>query len=81
LKRISIWVIVTSIEWNEIPQFELMDSIWLDTTKLRTLTMHSKAIKICTLKFLGCQLAQRVHGSKVEVKESKENSKALNWTS
>jgi hypothetical protein len=32
--------------------------------------MHSKAIKICTLKFLGCQLAQRVHGSKVEAKES-----------
>jgi hypothetical protein len=39
--------------------------------------MHSKAIKICTLKFLGCQIAQRVHGSKVEAKESTENSKAL----
>jgi hypothetical protein len=38
--------------------------------------MHSKAIKICILKFLGCQLAQRVHGSKVEAKESTENSKA-----
>jgi hypothetical protein len=67
-----------------------MDSIWLDTTRLRTLlvpsvtkemkdtwigslyisslTMHSKAIKICTLKFLGCYLAQRLHGSKVEAK-------------
>jgi hypothetical protein len=33
------------------------------------------------LKFPCCQLAQRVHGSKVEVKESTENSKALNWTS
>jgi hypothetical protein len=43
--------------------------------------MHSKAIKICTLKFLGSQLAQRVHGSKVEAKESKENKNALNWTS
>jgi hypothetical protein len=43
--------------------------------------MPSKAIKICTHKFLGCQLAQRVHGSKVEAKESTENSKALNWTS
>jgi hypothetical protein len=43
--------------------------------------MHSKAIKICTLKFLSCQLAQRVHGNKVEEKESTENSKALNWTS
>jgi hypothetical protein len=41
--------------------------------------MHSKAIDICTLKFLGCQLAQRVHGSKVEAKESTENSEALNW--
>jgi hypothetical protein len=30
--------------------------------------MHSKAIKICTLKFLGCYLAQRLHGSKVEAK-------------
>jgi hypothetical protein len=40
--------------------------------------MHSKAIKICTLKFFGCQLAQRVHGSKVEAKESIENSKAHN---
>jgi hypothetical protein len=43
--------------------------------------MHSKPIKICTLKFLGFQLAQRVHGSKVEEKESTKNSKALNWTS
>jgi hypothetical protein len=43
--------------------------------------MHSKAIKICTLKFFGCQLAQRVHGSKVEANESTQNSKALNWTS
>jgi hypothetical protein len=43
--------------------------------------MYSKAIKICTLKGLGFQLAQRVHGSKVEAKESTENSKALNWTS
>jgi hypothetical protein len=43
--------------------------------------MHSKAIKIFTLKFLGCQLAQRVHGSKVEAKESTKNSKALNWMS
>jgi hypothetical protein len=42
------------------------------------LTMHSKSHKICTLKFLGCYLAQRVHGSKVEAKESTENSKALN---
>jgi hypothetical protein len=30
--------------------------------------MHSKSHKICTLKFLGCYLAQRVHGSKVEEK-------------
>jgi hypothetical protein len=30
--------------------------------------MHSKSHKICTLKFLGCYLAQRVHGSKVEAK-------------
>jgi hypothetical protein len=34
-------------------------------------------MKICTFKFLGCHLAQRVHGSKVEAKESTENSKAL----
>jgi hypothetical protein len=34
-------------------------------------------MKICTLKFLGCHLAQRVHGSKVEAKESTENLKAL----
>jgi hypothetical protein len=33
------------------------------------------------VKFLGCQLAQRVHGSKVEANESTENSKELNWTS
>jgi hypothetical protein len=46
-----------------------------------SLTMHSKPINICTLKFLGCQLAQRIHGSKVEAKESTWNSKALNWTS
>jgi hypothetical protein len=31
--------------------------------------------------FLGSYLAQRVHGSKVEAKESTENSKALNWMS
>jgi hypothetical protein len=43
--------------------------------------MDSKNHKICTLKFLGCYLAQRVHGSKVEAKESMENSKALNWMS
>jgi hypothetical protein len=41
LKRISNWVIVTSIEWNETPQFELMDLIWLDTTRLRTLLVPS----------------------------------------
>jgi hypothetical protein len=34
-------------------------------------------MKICTLKFLGCYLAQGVHGSKVEAKESMENSKAF----
>jgi hypothetical protein len=34
-------------------------------------------MKICTLKFLGCYLAQRVHGSKVEAKKSTKNSKAL----
>jgi hypothetical protein len=39
--------------------------------------MHQKAMKICTLKFLGCYLAQRVHGSKREAKESMENSKAF----
>jgi hypothetical protein len=113
LKRISNWVIVTSIEWNETPQFELIDSIWSKTARLRTLlvpsvakemkdtwiaswsfdrtikrgsytsclTMHSKSHKICTLKFLGCYLAQRVHGSKVEAKESTKNSKVLNWMS
>jgi hypothetical protein len=43
--------------------------------------MHSKSHKICTLKFLGCNLAQRVLGSKVEAKESTEISKALNWMS
>jgi hypothetical protein len=43
--------------------------------------MHSKSPKICTLKVLGYYLAQRVHGSKVEAKESTENSKALNWMS
>jgi hypothetical protein len=43
--------------------------------------MHSKAIKICTLKFLGGQLAQRGHGSKVEAKELTENTKVLNWMS
>jgi hypothetical protein len=43
--------------------------------------MHSKSHKICTLKFLRCYLAQRVHGSKVEAKELTENSKALNWMS
>jgi hypothetical protein len=46
-----------------------------------SLTMHSKSHKRCTLKFLGCYLAQRVHGSKVEAKESTENSKVLNWMS
>jgi hypothetical protein len=39
--------------------------------------MHQKAMKICTLKFLGYYLAQRVHGSKREAKESTENSKAF----
>jgi hypothetical protein len=39
--------------------------------------MHHKAMKICTLKFLGCYQAQTVHGSKVEAKESTENSKAF----
>jgi hypothetical protein len=39
--------------------------------------MHQKAMKICTLKFLGFYLAQRVHGSKREAKESTENSKAF----
>jgi hypothetical protein len=43
--------------------------------------MHSKSHKRCTLKFLRCYLAQRVHGSNVEAKESMENSKALNWMS
>jgi hypothetical protein len=41
LKRISIWVIVTGIELNENLQFELMDSIWLDATRLRTLLVPS----------------------------------------
>jgi hypothetical protein len=31
--------------------------------------------------FLGSYVAQRDHGSKVEAKESMENSKALNWMS
>jgi hypothetical protein len=52
-----------------------------DTLYTSSLTMHSKSHKICTLKFLGCNLAQRVHGSKFEAKESTENSKALNWMS
>jgi hypothetical protein len=39
--------------------------------------MHQKAMKICTLKLLGCYLAQRVHGSKREAKESRENPKAF----
>jgi hypothetical protein len=43
------------------------------TTATTDVTMHSKSHKICTLKFLGCYLAQRVHGSKVEGKESTEN--------
>jgi hypothetical protein len=34
-------------------------------------------MKICTLKFLGCYSAQSVHGSKVEAKESTENSNAF----
>jgi hypothetical protein len=34
-------------------------------------------MKICTLKFFGCHLAQGVHGSKVEAKELTKNSKAL----
>jgi hypothetical protein len=38
--------------------------------------MHQKAIKICTLEFLSCYHAQRVHGSKVEANESMEKSKA-----
>jgi hypothetical protein len=36
-------------------------------------------MKICTLKFLGCYQAQRVHGSKEEAKESTE--RRLNWMS
>jgi hypothetical protein len=39
--------------------------------------MHQKAMKICTLEFLGCYQAQRVHESKIEAKESTENSKAF----
>jgi hypothetical protein len=39
--------------------------------------MHQKAMNICTLKFFGCYQAQRVHGSKIEAKDSTENSKAL----
>jgi hypothetical protein len=34
-------------------------------------------MKICTLKFLGCQSTQSNHGSKVEAKESTENSKEI----
>jgi hypothetical protein len=34
-------------------------------------------MKICTLKFFRSYLAQRVHGSKVEAKESTKNSKAF----
>jgi hypothetical protein len=41
LKRISNWVIVTSIEWNETTQFDLMASIWLKTTRLKTLLVPS----------------------------------------
>jgi hypothetical protein len=41
LKRISNWIIVTSIECNETPQFDLMGSIWLKTTRLRTLLVPS----------------------------------------
>jgi hypothetical protein len=40
---------------------------------ISSLTMHSKAIKICNL-------AQRVHGSKVEARID-GNSIVLNWTS
>jgi hypothetical protein len=43
LKRISNWVIVTSIEWNETPQFDLMGSIWSKTARLRTLLVPSVA--------------------------------------
>jgi hypothetical protein len=43
LKRISNWVIVTSIEWNETPQLELMGSIWSNTARLRTLLVPSVA--------------------------------------
>jgi hypothetical protein len=43
LKRISIWVIVTSIEWNETPQFELMGLVWSKTARLRTLLVPSVA--------------------------------------
>jgi hypothetical protein len=43
LKWISIWVIVTGIEWNETPQFELMGSIWSKTARLRTLLVPSVA--------------------------------------
>jgi hypothetical protein len=41
--------------------------------------MHQKSMKICTLMFLGCYQAQRVHGRKVEAKESTENSKAFEF--
>jgi hypothetical protein len=34
-------------------------------------------MKICTLKFLGCYLAQRVHESKREAKELTKNSKVF----
>jgi hypothetical protein len=43
LKRISIWVIVTSIEWNETPQFELMGLVWSKTARLRTSLVPSVA--------------------------------------
>jgi hypothetical protein len=39
----SIWVIVTTIEWNETPQLELMGSIWSKTARLRTLLVPSVA--------------------------------------
>jgi hypothetical protein len=34
-------------------------------------------MKICTLKFLGCQTAQNTPGNILEAKESTENSKAI----
>jgi hypothetical protein len=41
--------------------------------------MHQKAMKICTLMFLGCYQAQRVNGRKVEAKELMENSEPFEF--